>query len=101
MSRFDPLEMLTTDPEEARVFRAAQILEEKDPGRTRFPEVRGLCRTCDYALIRRREYSEIPTVVCRKLDKPHQVPLDVVECTGYSRRGEMGLRTMQGVGPAR
>ena len=69
--------------------------------RAPFSEVRGLCRTCAYALIRRRELSDVPTVVCSSdllYMNPQRVPLDVMECSGYRREGEMHLRDMHRLG---
>ena len=69
--------------------------------RSLFPEVRGLCRTCEYALIRRRELSDVPSVICASemvYQNPHRVPLDIMECSGYRRNGEMHLRDMHRLG---
>ena len=67
--------------------------------RKRFPEIRGLCRTCEHALIRRRQYSEIPHVICKNVyENPHRVPLDVMECSGYRREGQMDLRDIHLLG---
>ena len=56
---------------------------------------RGLCRNCSLAHITRREYSEIPVVICTGLfDRAHRVPLDIKECSSFKRRGELSLHQM-------
>lgn len=83
------------DKEWERIASRAQARDLESCARQRFSEVTGLCRTCKNALIRRRAYSEVPTVICEKLwEQPHQVPLDIMQCTGYERVGEMTLRDM-------
>lgn len=67
--------------------------------RIKFPEIRGLCRTCRHAVIRRRQYSEVPTVVCQVVyEQAHRMPLDIMECSAYGREGEMHLRDMHELG---
>ena len=64
-------------------------------GRHLFPEITGLCRTCAHAHITRTRYSEVPTVICEALiSEAHRVPLDIVECSNYARRGQMTLDDM-------
>ena len=64
-------------------------------GQNKFAEVIGCCRTCKQAHITRRQYSEVPKIVCTALwEQAHQVPLDIIECTSYEKRGEMDLRDM-------
>ena len=64
-------------------------------GRHKFPEVKGLCRTCAHAHITRSQYSEVPTVICEALiSENHRVPLDIVECSSYAKRGQMSLDDM-------
>ena len=57
----------------------------------RFPEIRGLCRTCSSAHIFRRQYSEVPTLFCQAFDISKRMPLDIMECSRYSRRGELRM----------
>ncbi len=65
------------------------------PGPNKFREVIGCCRTCRHAHITRRQYSEVPDILCTGIwEKPHRIPLDIMECTSYERRGEMSLREM-------
>lgn len=69
---------------------------EQIEGIGRFPEVKGLCRTCSQAVIRRQAYSELPTVLCEVIfNRPHQVPLDIMECSKYQRKGELSLWQME------
>jgi hypothetical protein len=72
---------------------------ERAQGVGRFPEIKGLCRTCEHALISRRAYEEVPRIKCMYQSEPGsptagRMPLDVMECTLYRRRGEMDLRDM-------
>ena len=79
--------------------QASVAYNQDAQSRARFPEIRGLCRTCRYALIRRRQYSEVPMVVCEKsYEAPIRMPLDVMECSGYFREGQMDLRDMHEIG---
>ena len=65
------------------------------PGPNKFPEVLGCCRTCKEAHITRRQYSEVPEIICMAVwNAPRRMPLDIEECTSYERRGEMDLREM-------
>ena len=64
-------------------------------GRQRFPEITGLCRTCMHAHITRTRYSEVPTVICEALmNQNYRVPLDIMECSSYTRRGRLSLDDM-------
>ena len=84
------------DENEKIVTKAHALTDEDSRSRARFPEVKGLCRTCKNALIRRRQYSEVPQVICQaSFEYPHQVPLDIIECSDYRRTGEMHIREMQ------
>ena len=75
------------------VYARAKTLEESRQGR--FPEVRGLCRTCTKAHITRAQYDEQPRVLCDALyGNTHYVPLDIMECSSYARRGELELREL-------
>lgn len=62
----------------------------------RFPEVRGVCRTCNNAHIFRRELSEVPVVFCCLATHmtPMRMPLDISECSDFKRRGEMRLEQL-------
>lgn len=67
--------------------------------RHKFPEVTGLCRTCEHAWITRRAYSEVPAVHCMiAYDAPIRMPLDVKECSRYRKEGQMSLRDMSTLG---
>lgn len=90
------------DKEWERTAAAAQTsnaYNEDARSRSKFSEVRGLCRTCSNALIRRRQYGEVPQVICDKLyQAAHRVPLDIMECSGYEKEGGMELRDMHTLG---
>jgi hypothetical protein len=61
----------------------------------KFPEVKGICRTCGNGLIFRREYSEVPVVRCQAFGmENNRMPLDIKECTSYCKRGGLSLREM-------
>ena len=61
----------------------------------KFPEVTGVCRTCGNALIMRRRYSEVPVVICQAYGQAQsRMPLDIIECTSYSKRNAVTLRDM-------
>lgn len=61
--------------------------------RKKFDEVKGICRTCAHAMITRRQYSEVPEVMCTvSYYHPKRMPLDIMECSAYARSGEMSLR---------
>ena len=86
------------DKEWQRTASLAQTRDWEGAAR-KFPEVTGLCRTCSQSLIRRRAYSEVPSVMCQKLwQQAHQVPLDIKECSGYERNGQMSLHDMHQLG---
>ena len=71
---------------------------EQVEGVGKFPEIKGLCRTCSQALIRRQQYSEMPTIICESTwNRPHPVPPDIIECSKYQRKGEMTLFQMEGM----
>lgn len=79
--------------------QASSAYNEDAQSRTHFPEVLGLCRTCSHALIRRRQYSEVPSVFCYTIfEMPHRVPLDITECSAYKKEGSMSLRDMHELG---
>ncbi len=81
-----------SEGERQNILTRGEVLSE---GASKFPEVRGLCRNCSQAHITRRAYSEVPTVICKSVfDHPHRVPLDIKECTGFQRRGELTLYQM-------
>ena len=64
-------------------------------GRHKFPEITGLCRTCRNAHITRTQYSEVPTVICEALiGENYRVPLDIMECSSYDKKGRMSLDDM-------
>mgnify|MGYP001615272828 CR=1 FL=1 len=77
------------------VSKGYRITDADTRSRVQFSEVKGLCRTCSRAMIRRRQYSEVPQVICQvNYEHPHRVPLDIMECTDYRRQGEMDVRDM-------
>jgi hypothetical protein len=83
------------EKEQERTIAAGRRL---DNSRVNFSEVQGICRTCANALIRRRQYSEVPQVICQAtFEQPHRVPLDVTECTDYKKVGEMHIRDMNDI----
>lgn len=65
--------------------------------RSRFSEVRGICRTCEHSFIKRRQYSEVPIVYCT-YSRMQRVPLDIMECSGYRKDGTMSLRDIHEMG---
>lgn len=77
--------------------QASRAYDREASARARFSEVTGLCRTCEYALIRRRAYSEVPWVLCT-YSINQRVPLDIKECSGYREAGQMHLRDMHQLG---
>ena len=93
--------MKEEEKEDERLFAAGRLLNGLgDNGRSRvnFSEVRGICRTCSNELVRRRQYSEVPQVICQAtFEHPHRVPLDIMECTDYKRVGEMHIRDMNDI----
>jgi hypothetical protein len=74
----------------------AQGLANVDEENAGKPEIKGICRTCSRALIMTRgDVEHRETIVrCGALDN-QPVPHDIVECTGYWRRGQMALDDMQ------
>jgi hypothetical protein len=61
----------------------------------RFPEIVGCCRTCCNAHVTRRQYSDVPAVFCQAFGQNHnRMPLDIMECSSYQKRGETSLRDM-------
>ena len=71
---------------------SARVPEETTP---RFPEIIGCCRTCSNAHVTRRQYSDVPAVFCQAFGQNNnRMPLDIVECSSYSKRGGVSLRDM-------
>ncbi len=65
------------------------------PPQGRFPQVRGICRTCSKAWIWKRQYDEYPAVYCQlSYEYPRVMPLDVSDCTEYDKRGDPSLREL-------
>lgn len=60
----------------------------------KFPEVTGICRMCGNATIMRRQYEEVPAVFCSVFRDDRRIPLDIIECTSFYKRGGMSLRDM-------
>jgi hypothetical protein len=58
----------------------------------KFPQIKGLCRTCKYAMIIQREYEEYPMIRCNKIDQ--RVQLDITDCSGYVNNCELSLYDM-------
>ena len=97
----DSSELIPVEPDKEweRLAARAQSRAYEENNRAQFSEVTGLCRTCKNALIRRRQYSEMPSVICKEVwEQAHVVPLDITECSGYERTGAMSLNDMHQLG---
>ena len=81
----------------ASAANSSRAYDDSARARTMFPEVLGLCRTCQHALIRRRQYSEVPILHCT-YGRQERVPLDIMECSGYLKDGTMSLRDIHEMG---
>ncbi len=78
--------------EEDRLARIGSYLLEKSERQHRFPEIKGLCRTCECAHIIRTEYDEVPVIYCTQFEHRARMPMDVKECTRYSKVGGLSIR---------
>lgn len=85
-----------SEQQDVSLIARAQGLGNVDEENAGKPEIRGICRTCSRALIYTRGEVEhrVTTVRCGALDNK-EVPQDIMECTGYWRRGQMALDDMQ------
>lgn len=84
-------------PKEQLINELHARANSASPSPPRFPEIRGLCRTCDNAHITRRQYDEMPSIRCSALSSWHRsdgMPHDIMECTEYRKRGQLSLREM-------
>lgn len=53
----------------------------------------GLCHRCTHSQIYRRKSTEFDvTIICRTLEK--QMPVDIVECSGFTAQNELSLHDM-------
>ena len=80
-----------SEKERDKLYATTRNSQDKNP---RFPEVTGLCRTCRSAHITKRQYESQPTVVCNYSERSVPMHLDIMECSNYSRRGQMSIDTM-------
>lgn len=83
--------MVEEDADERAVFRAAYPIDESV---VEFSLVAGLCRTCTHAFLYQRAYGDEVHVVCDALHPPLRMPLDVVRCSRYEKRGQLSLSSM-------
>lgn len=81
-----------TEDQTQRLYRAAAPVRESIPD---FPAVTGICRECVNAFIYQRQYGEEVTVICDTAYPPRPMPLDIIRCSRFEKRGQMSLDRMQ------
>lgn len=73
------------------LYKAARPVHERVP---QFSGVTGLCRDCTHSFLYQQAYGDEIHVICDAIHPPLRMPLDIVKCSRFERRGQRSLQDL-------